>query len=94
MSDDLVNRLFYRVNNPSAWPEGFDQSGSNLFGEAANRIEAQEKLIQEVEGYLVRIAEMDEVDAALDPTHAIRVAGAARRLILSKAKSQQEGETE
>lgn len=38
--DDLINRLRYRVNNPSAWPVAFDQEGSDLFEEAANRLEA------------------------------------------------------
>lgn len=39
---ELVERLRYRVNNPSAWPEGFDEQASELFREAADRIEALE----------------------------------------------------
>lgn len=36
--DELVARLRYRVNNPSAW-ESFDQDGSDLMREAADAIE-------------------------------------------------------
>lgn len=35
---EMVERLRYRVNNPSAWPEGFDQRGSDLFADAASLI--------------------------------------------------------
>lgn len=31
---DLIERLHYRVNNPSAWPEGFDQAASDLISDA------------------------------------------------------------
>ncbi len=37
-SSDLVERLRYRVNNPSAW-EAFEQPGSDLCDEAATTIE-------------------------------------------------------
>jgi Lar family restriction alleviation protein len=36
----LADKLSYRVENPSAWPEGFDQAGSDLFREAATTIRA------------------------------------------------------
>ncbi|MBJ6986897.1 hypothetical protein [Devosia sp. MC521] len=36
----LADKLSYRVENPSAWPEGFDQGGSDLFREAATTIRA------------------------------------------------------
>lgn len=97
MSDDLLALLKKRV----VWWESsirnnreYDVTDCDLDDKLIERLKADANLIQEIEGYLELIAEMDEVDAALDPTHAIRIAGAARRLILSKAKSQQEGETE
>jgi len=44
--NELTQRLFYRVGNPSAWPEGFDESGSELFREAVSALEAQEDRIK------------------------------------------------
>lgn len=45
--DGLVERLRYRVNNPSAWPEGFDQAGSDLFSEAAAILSDYEQMRRE-----------------------------------------------
>jgi hypothetical protein len=39
-NEQLADRLFYRVNNPSAWPHGFDEAASELFREAAAALRA------------------------------------------------------
>jgi hypothetical protein len=39
-NEHLADRLFYRVNNPSAWPHGFDEEASELFREAAAALRA------------------------------------------------------
>lgn len=36
----LVESINYRVNNPSAWPEGFDEESSELFRLAASQLAA------------------------------------------------------
>ena len=35
---EVVRKLRYRVENPSAWPEGFDQSASDLMRDAADAL--------------------------------------------------------
>lgn len=43
--NELVERLQYRMGNPSAWPEGYDEEGSELMREAAARITELEKAL-------------------------------------------------
>jgi hypothetical protein len=90
MSDDLVKKLREIHKFPALANEVCD--------EAANRIEAQEKLIQEMrealEAFVAEYTEMvNSGDCGFwDPEKEDKVIAA--RTALSKAKSQQEGETE
>lgn len=45
---DLIDRLRYRTGNPSAWPEGYDEAGSELMRSAVNALEARDKTIAEL----------------------------------------------
>lgn len=59
---EIVDRLYYRVNNPSAWPEGFDEAGSELFREAASYIKAKEAEIASLRIALVRVTHLYEAE--------------------------------
>ena len=100
---DLIDRLRYRVNNPSAWPEGFDEQGSELFREAAKSIEEQALVISELveaidKGAQVNTPEMMEWVADrlvfvygespnVDFVQSLRIRAERLRSALSKARS-------
>lgn len=102
MSGDLVERLReddemlrdgYQINLTLTWHTHAMQQAAKDCIEAANRIEADTKLIQEMREALQRVEDrwlQDEMKNHNGAPYAIFAARAA----LSKAKSQQEGETE
>lgn len=54
----LASRVFYPVNNPSAWPDGFNQNISDLLREAATALSAASPA--PLEG--VRVKDTDLID--------------------------------
>jgi len=63
---ELTERLRYRVNNLSAWPEGFDENGSELFREASAALDAKDERIAELEAALQPFSQVALWDIGAD----------------------------
>lgn len=92
MVASLVERLHYRVNNPSAWPEGFDQGGSDLFAEAVAALRALEP--QQEEAVTCKACDGSGSnpllhEAALHPCKACRGTGYAHPTPVQKVQGSQ-----
>lgn len=66
---ELVERMAYRVENPSAWPEGFDQDASDLFRGAVSLITTATQEVKVLREALHKLTALYESDCDPEVTH-------------------------